>query len=495
MRRRWWVALAAVVVALVAAVSALGSNGNDDDGGDGYRVRAVFDNASFIIPGEDVKVGGVIAGKIEKTELSDDNKAIVVFSLDPAFQNLRQDATCHVGLQSLIGEQFIECVPTQPRGEGVAPVAPLAVIKDGPGKGQRFLPVTQTSSPVGPDLLADIMRVPQQDRFRLILGELGVGLAGNGTELRAAISRANPALQQTNRVIQVLADQNELIARLATQSDQALAPLAAKRKDLSGFIRTAGQTAQATAERGDALEQNFALFPSFLQQLKPAMERISALSDQLGPSVANLSSQADSLNKVTTNLGPFFKAATPAFVSLGDVADRGRKTFPEISNLVDRAGKLTKPLGPLAKDLANLGDSFDQQNGITNLLRTIYYFTAAMNGKDGISHYLRASLFVNQCADRTAQYDAQALCSARFSTTPDRELAQPLGTPAPVLAATPVAPASPPATETAPETPATPETPAARSASTKSSPGDDAESKQFAQKIDSLLGAAPKGTR
>lgn len=466
MRRRWGVALAAVIVALVVAVSALGSNGNDGDE-DGYRVRAVFDNASFIIPGEDVKVGGVIAGKIEKTELSDDNKAIVVFSLDPAFQNLRKDATCHVGLQSLIGEQFIECVPTQPRGEGVAPQPPLAVIKDGPGKGQRFLPVTQTSSPVGPDLLADIMRVPQQDRFRLILAEFGTGLAGNGTELRAAINRANPALQQTNRVIQVLADQNELIARLANQSDQALAPLAAKRKDLSGFIRTAGQTAQATAERGDALERNFELFPPFLQELKPAMERISALSDQLGPSVANLSAQADSLNKVTTNLGPFFKAATPAFVSLGDVADRGRKTFPDISNLVDRAGKLTKPLGPLAKDLANLGDSFDEQNGITNLLRTIYYFTGAMNGKDGISHYLRASLFVGDCADRATSYDAS--CTNRLSyesgnTTASSRAAEQNGGAQAQVADRGAAPA-------------------------------DAQETQLAQKLDSLLGTAPKGTR
>src|SRR3712207_8135163 len=42
----------------------------------------------------------------------------------------------------------------------------------------------------------------------------------------ATIRRANPALQATNRVLAILAEQNQVLARLAENSDEALAPLA-----------------------------------------------------------------------------------------------------------------------------------------------------------------------------------------------------------------------------------------------------------------------------
>jgi phospholipid/cholesterol/gamma-HCH transport system substrate-binding protein len=117
MRARGWIGFAAVVVVVVVLVSAVAfGRGGDDDATSHYRVRAVFDNASFVIPGEDVKVAGVIAGRIEDVDLDARNKAVVVLDItDPAFQDFREDATCRIGLQSLIGEQYVDCSPTSCR--------------------------------------------------------------------------------------------------------------------------------------------------------------------------------------------------------------------------------------------------------------------------------------------------------------------------------------------------------------------------------------------
>ena len=41
-------------------------------------MRAIFDNAGFAIPGEDVKVAGVKVGKIDSLDVTDDFKAVVV---------------------------------------------------------------------------------------------------------------------------------------------------------------------------------------------------------------------------------------------------------------------------------------------------------------------------------------------------------------------------------------------------------------------------------
>lgn len=412
-----WVGLAALV-ALLAVVASVLVFGDDDERGSGdrYLVRATFDNASFVIPGEDVKVAGVIAGKIDDVDLDDRNKAIVVLDItDPAFQDFRDDATCRVGLQSLIGEQYVDCVPTQRRGEGVVAAAPLDVVEDGDAKGQHVLPLERTSSPVGPDLLANIMRVPERERLRLIIAELGVGLTGNGAELRGAIERANPTLQQANRLVEILATQNETIDRLVVQSDAALAPLAERRGDLARFTAASGRVGAAAAERGDDLERNLQRFPAFLAELRPAAQRIGRLADQAGPAVANLADRAPELNTFVTQLGPFSRAGTTALTTLGDTADQGRETIPKLDRLADQLRATGTPLAPVASGLGDLGGSFDRTGGIANLLRTLYFYTGALNGKDATSHYQRTTAYLSLCIERRPVQVGQ--CVAQFSKT------------------------------------------------------------------------------
>ncbi len=385
--------------ALVGALVASAGSG----GGGTYRVRAVFDNASFLIPGEDVKIAGVKVGTIEKLDLTRDNKAAVVLRInDPAFRPFRADATCKVGLQSLIGEQFVDCSPTQARGPGVKPALALLRIRSGPGKGEYLLPVTRTVTPVNQDLVQNITRVPQQQRLRLIINELGAGLAGNGTALRAALRRADPALEQTDRVISVLAKQNRTLARLVGESDRVLAPLAQRRKQLGGFIHKAGVTAQATAAQGDNLERDLNKLPGFLQRLGPAADDFGALADQMTPALQSLESRASSINTTVQQLGPAVTKATPALVALGKTADHARRTFPALVPATKDLTGLSKPLLPLSQDLASLSSSFDDTGGIENVMRFIYYYTGSLNGEDALGHYIRGALQVNVCSGRVS---------------------------------------------------------------------------------------------
>jgi ABC-type transporter Mla subunit MlaD len=392
-------AIAAASIALSALAAGAASNGSSG----AYRVRAIFDNASFVIPGEDVKVAGVKVGAIDALDLTSQHKAAVVLRIDdPAFAPFRRDAHCRIALQSLIGEQYVDCEPTQPRAEGAVPARELPLIRSGKGKGEHLLPVANTSTPVGVDLLNDIMRLPEQARFRLIISELGAGLAGNGQNLRAALRRADPALQQFDRVVAVLAGQNRLLGQLADDSDRALAPLAARRKEVGGFIASAGRTAAATAARGDDLERNFQKLPAFLGELGPAADRFGALADQMTPGLDSLHSQARDINATVTGLGPIATASVPALRTLGQVADRGRQTFPKIAPLAQRLSDLAMPLRPLASDLAALSGSFDSAGGIESVMRFIYFYTGAVNGEDAAGHYVRSMLDVGGCAQRAS---------------------------------------------------------------------------------------------
>ncbi len=384
--------LAVCLLGLVVAgvvVTGVGASGADG----GYRVRAIFDSASFIVPGEDVKVAGVKVGAVDSLDVTPDHKAVIVLRIDdPAFQDFKQDANCTIRLQSLIGEKFVACTPTQPRDANTEPPPGLRKITRGPGRGQYLLPVSNTSSPVDIDLLNDIMRVPERQRFSIIINELGVGLAGNGEELRAVIRRADPGLEQFDRVLAILASQNKVLANLATEGDAALAPVARQSARLSDFIRASGETSQATAERGDALEQNFAKLPAFLTQLTPTSKRLGEFAAAGEPVFANLRQAAPSINKIFEQIGPFSTAALPTFRTLGNLSDVGTQALQRSQPVIDDLSQFGKLGRPLATNLANALGSLQAQNGIQRLLDVILFTAGTTNGFDSVGHFLRAFL-------------------------------------------------------------------------------------------------------
>jgi ABC-type transporter Mla subunit MlaD len=407
--------VAAALFAVIAVVVALAVR-RSTTGPSAYTVRAVFDNSSFVIPGEDVKVAGVKVGSITSVALTPDNKAAIVLSIDNRrYVPFRADAHCEIGLESLLGEQFVQCTPTQPRPAGASPPTALPAITSGAGKGEHLLPVQSTTAPIGIDLLADITRLPQQQRLQLVISGLGAGLAGNGQELNAALRRADPALQQTDQVIHTLAGENRTIARLIDQSDRILGPLTAQRAHIGGAIDHVGEVAQAAAAQGHAIEQNLVDFPPFLRQLTPAAQRLTALADQMVPALNVLGAQAPAINQSLVGLGPLTKASIPALKTLGNVAQRGEKVFPRSHDVVAELSQLGKRLVPLASDLAALSGSFDATGGIEDVMRFIYYYTGTVNGEDAISHYIRSSFEVGGCSARASSQGPG--CGSTFATT------------------------------------------------------------------------------
>src|SRR3954471_4547538 len=109
--------VASVLLLLALGAAAVLTTGAGDGGS--YKVRAIFDNAAFVIPGEDVKVAGVKVGRVDSLDITPDFKAAVVLRIhDPASRDFRRDASCIIRPQSLIGEKFVECDPTQKRAAG-----------------------------------------------------------------------------------------------------------------------------------------------------------------------------------------------------------------------------------------------------------------------------------------------------------------------------------------------------------------------------------------
>lgn len=381
---------AVVLAALVLVALVFTAAGGSDDG---YRVRAIFDNVASAVPGEEVKVAGAPVGTIESLDVTEDNKAAVVLAINvDGFTPFHEDARCTIRPQSLIGEKYVECDP----GDSSSP--PLPEIEQGEGEGQHLLPLAQTSSPVDLDLINDIMRLPFRERLTILLNELGAGLAGRGEDLNVVIRRANPALRQTDRVLAILARQNRVLANLARDSDIALAPLAREKERVAGFIRNANATGQATAERSDDISLGIERLPGFLRQLRPLMADLEGFTDQGTPVARDLRIAGPSLSRLIEQIGPFSSAATPALVSLGKATLTGRPALIATRPLIQDLGDFARQAKPVSTNLDKFTASFDKTGGIERLADYLFFQTLAINGFDGIGHYLRAGLTVNLCA-------------------------------------------------------------------------------------------------
>ena len=399
------------LLALVPAVALLLVFGvGAEGGGDSYRVRAIFDNVAAAVPGEDVKVAGAKVGVIETMEVTDDNKAAVTLAIEePGFVPFRANARCIVRPQSLIGEKFVECDPGDTAAE------PLARIEEGDGEGQYLLPLERTSSAVDLDLVNNVLRRPFRERLAILISEFGTGLAGRGEDLNEAIHRANPALRETDRVLEILARQNRVLADLARESDQALAPLAREKERVTDFVESANATGQATAARRADIERGIERLPAFLRELRPLMADLQGFAGQATPVMRDLNVAGEDISRLIEQLGPLSRGARVSLESLGEATETGRPALIRTRPLIRDLADFGQNARPVAANLDRLTASLDATGGIERLMDFIYYSTLSVNGFDEISHYLRAGLVVNTCSNYAIEVSSG--CAGTYTQT------------------------------------------------------------------------------
>ncbi|HEX3733979.1 MAG TPA: MlaD family protein [Solirubrobacterales bacterium] len=417
----------AAVVVVVLLVSGGSGSGNE------YLVRAVFENGAFMVNGEQVRVAGANVGTIESVDVSMPGetvayrkngepikvpgKAIIVMNIsDPGFQDFRSDASCLIRPQSLIGEKFVDCRPTLPRAPGSPPPPPLKKIPAGqPGAGEYLLPLGNNSTSVDPDLINDIQTLPYAQRFRLILNELGGGLAGRGKDIEVLVKRANPVLRDVDILFGQLSAQRNQLAQLASDSEEILGPLSRERSHVAGFFANAGAAGQASSEKGAALEASLRKFPRFLREFRLTMRSLQGFSDAATPVFADFGKAAPALTDATRTLTPFSEATTVALKSLGKAGEASGPIFREADPIVRKSRDLAKSGVVPTTELAKLFTNIKQTRGWDGLVELIYNTTASFNGFDQYGHFGRTLVTLTNCLDYEATAVGSSGCASRFN--------------------------------------------------------------------------------
>jgi ABC-type transporter Mla subunit MlaD len=429
--------IAAVAALLVAAAAALVLTGAEEQPG-GRTIKIPFDNAFGLTEGGDLRVGGVRAGTTEKFDISKGPEcqskrvhqagpartcAVVVAKVtEPGFESFRADASCDVRQQSLIGEYYVDCQPGSSKRE----------------LPNNIVPIDQTASTIPLDLINNIYRRPYRERLRLILSELGTGLAGRPQDLANVLRKAHPGLRETTKALHILEGQTDIIKNFISDSDVVVAELEANKRSVARWVDAAENISRISASRRGDIQAGWNRLPRFLGELEPTMARLGQLADEQTPLLRDLQTAAPDLQETFTRLGPFAEASRPAFRSLGDSSVKGIRAFRASANEVDELRQLAAEAPRLGKPLRQLLQTADDRSrgrpdtragqtappdpdptSIKNSKRTaftamesvwnyIYWQTLAINEFDSFSHFLRVMLIVgSECAPYANAKEAQ----------------------------------------------------------------------------------------
>ena len=389
----------AIALLLVVCAVALAAASSDEAGNSGSTTYVVqLNNAFGMVQDGDVRVAGTNAGRIKDIELDEESKkALVEIELtEDGYGTFRKDAECETRPQSPLGEYYMDCKP--------------GTDKEELPEGAR---ITKTASTIPPDLITNIMRRPFRERFRLILAELGAGLAGRPDDLNEAIRRAVPALRQSSNLLAILADHNRTIKQLVTDADRVIGRLADNRRNVGRFVGEAEDTATASAERAVDLQENWRQLPGFLTELTPTMAALEEVAREQRPVLVDLSASASNLRRFFELGADFSDAQRPALRALADAAPIGRQALraaePRIRELRDYAG----PNVDLANNLAITLEDFDDRDravephplspggkgftGTEALLQYVFTQTVQSNAFDVLGHLSRVSLIQSKC--------------------------------------------------------------------------------------------------
>ena len=399
--------VAIAVVSLLSIVALAFSMAAKPDDGDEYRVKVIFDTASNVNEAGDLQVAGVDVGRIGKIGLTPENKASMVLKVtQKGIAPFKQDARCEIVVNSLLGEQVVQCEP----GSAGAPE-----LETPSGEDLPLLPVTQTSVPIPVDRVLDTFREPTRDRFRILINELGIAFAVRGDDLAETLRRAAPTLRQTNRVLKILAKQNTTLRDLIVSSDKIMKPLARDREAVADSIVQVNTVAQAIAERREDFSETIERMPPLLRELKPTMEEIGELSDEAGPILADLNAVAPDISRFIIDLGPFAKEAIPAAKTLGDTADLAGPILTKSNPLIEKTDALTVVAKPTIKNLAALLTDLEGSGGIERFMELIFNLGSISAQFDSISHFVQLHGIINTCVEYATSGKVQPNCRAKFS--------------------------------------------------------------------------------
>jgi virulence factor Mce-like protein len=313
-----------------------------------YRISAQVPDANTLVPGNEVRIGGVRVGFVEEVEPMQHADGSVTAKLDLKLDRdvdpLSVDSSVIVRSRSALGLKYLEIDQGESeRGYPEGSILPLR---------------TAHPEPVEIDQLLNTFDDPTRVAIQRNLVEFGNALAGRGPELNAALGELAPLL----RVLQ------PVMRNLASPST-----------GLDRFVRSLAATAAELAPVAEVQAQLFvsldATFGALASVSRPFIQE----------TISETPPTLDVATQTLPRIRPFLQHSAALFSDLRPGAAALRATAPELAAALERgaavlpdAPELNEQLPPTAESLEAFGDDPDVVAGIAASTQTFDFLSPTL---------------------------------------------------------------------------------------------------------------------
>jgi len=299
-------ALAALIAAV--ALAALAMFGDADP----YRVKAVFQNAGQLVPGNEVRVGGQPIGSISDIELDGSANAIVTMEVGDALAPLHEGTTATIRATSLSGitSRYISLKPGPNNSDE---------LEDG-----GHIGADETSAPVDLDTLFNTLDAETREGLRNVIRGSGSQYDARGVESGESIKYFGPFLGSTSRLTQELALDQQVFERFVQDGADTVSAIASRRGDLADLVSNTNSAMRAIGDENVSLKRALELLPDTLRKANTTF--------------VNLRNTLDDLDKLVEESKPNTKELAPFFKALRPLVQDARPTVADLRDLIRSPG-------------------------------------------------------------------------------------------------------------------------------------------------------------
>jgi virulence factor Mce-like protein len=313
-----------------------------------YKVSAELPNADTLVPGNDVRIGGIRVGQVKSVEPevvdnapcpNDPTRqcttqvAKVNMELDQNIDPLPENSTVVVRSKSALGLKYLE-INRGNSSQGFKPGSTIPVTAARP-------------EPVEIDQVFNMFDDPTRTAIQSNLLEFGNALAGRGGDLNEAIGQLKPLVEVLTPVMKNLADPNTGLSNF-----------------VSSLSATAAEVAPVAQIQGQLFADLDTTFGAFARVSRPfiqeSISKSPAAEDTAIATLPTIRPFLANTAKLFSELRPGFHALAPVQKDLGNSIVNGVKALPF-------APALNAQLDPTAQSILNLNNNASARQGIQYL--------------------------------------------------------------------------------------------------------------------------------
>ncbi len=311
----------------------------------GYQLEVTFPDATSLADQADVRIAGVTVGKVVKRRrAASGNAQVATLRLEQKYAPLRSNARAMLRQKTLLGETYVELTAGTRDAKFVPEGGSLA-------RGQ-------VRDQVDFDELLRTFDRPTRRAFQRWQATLAEGTQGRGQDFNDALGNLPGFIDSGNKLLEILNRRREVVGQLVRNTGTTFEAITRDGQALQTLVSRNREVFDELASERESLAEAVRIFPTFNEEARTTMRRLSRFSQDTEPLIRDLD--------------PALEDAVPTLASLRRLSPDLRRLFGDLDPLIS-AGRtgfpaLSRVLRGLDPTLASMGPFLEQVNPLLEYL-------------------------------------------------------------------------------------------------------------------------------